>query len=179
MIIVLMLVVLAVLAIVALLFIARGRGASVNALVQLEGRTRPVDIAAFRNLVAPSEEQYLREQLPIAEFKKVHRERMRAAIEYLHELADNAAVLLRLGESARRSDDPEIAQAGQELVSSALVLRVLVISSQAKLYTSMWLPSLRFSPERVTSSYESLTGTVVRLGRLQKYSQAGSILAAL
>jgi hypothetical protein len=176
---VLSLVFFAVLAVVALLLLARGRAASVNAVGQLGGRTRPIDIAAFRNLVAPTEEQYLRQRLPKREFRKIHAERMKAAIGYLQRVGDNAAVLLRLGESARRSENLEVAKAGAELVNTALNVRLLVLLGQAKLCANMLLPGLHFSPERLTSSYESLTGTVVRLGRLQNYADAGRIGTSL
>jgi len=176
---VLMLVLIAILAVIGLLILARGQSPSITAVAQLQGRTRPVDVAAFRNLVDIDEEDYLRERLSKEDFKAIHRERMKAAIEYLHCVAGNAAVLLRLGESARRSADPEVVTAGQELVNDALMLRVFVLLTEAKLYATILLPGLRFTPDRVASSYENLTGAVMRLGMLQKYVHVGRIAATL
>ena len=59
---------------------------------------------------------------------------MRAAMEYIHNTAHNAAYLLRMGEAAARSPDPRIAQAGRQLIDSALRLRANALLSDAKLY---------------------------------------------
>ena len=175
----LILVFLAALALAGLFFFARGRSASVNALAELKEQTKPVDIAAFRNLIDPSEEDYLRENLSKPDFRSIRRERLYAAIEYLRCVSANAAVLLRLGEAARKSEDPEVAKAAQELVNSALVLRLNVLAAEAKLYANIVVPGLRLSPGTIAASYENLTGSVTRLGRLQNYVHAGRIAATL
>ena len=46
-----------------LLYVEGGQNASVNRLEDLAGRTRPVDLEAFRNLVDPEEENFLRASL--------------------------------------------------------------------------------------------------------------------
>jgi hypothetical protein len=96
---------------------------------------------------------------------------MRAAVEYVQCVAHNASVLLRLGEAARLSADPEIAQAGRELVESALRIRIYALSAGLKLRVSMVMPGLHISPAAVSTSYENLTGVVSRLGRLQHRSR--------
>ncbi len=95
-----------------LLYVEGGRNSSVNGVEDLAGRTRPVDLEAFRNLVDASEEDFLRASLSRREFRAVQRERTRAAVEYIRNSAHNAACLLRLGEAASRSGDPRIAEAG-------------------------------------------------------------------
>src|SRR5690349_21886050 len=80
------------------LFLAvRGRSVIVNDITELQGKTQPVDLLAFRNLISPLEEQYLREHLARSEFRSVQRQRLLAAIAYLDCVSNNAAVLLRLG----------------------------------------------------------------------------------
>jgi len=175
----LFLVVLAVFALASLFFFARGRSASVKALSDLKEKTRPVDVAAFRNLIDPSEEDYLRANLSRGDFRSIRRERLLAAIEYLRCVSANAAVLVRLGEAARRSENPEIAKAAQDLVNSALILRLNVLAAEAKLYANILIPGLRLSPGTIASSYEKLTGTVTRLGLLQNYAHTGKIPATL
>ena len=93
-----------------LLYVEGGRNSSVNGLEDLAGRTRPVDLEAFRNLVDAGEEDFLRANLSRREFRAVQRERTRAAVEYIRNSAHNAACLLRLGEAASRSGDPRIAR---------------------------------------------------------------------
>jgi hypothetical protein len=165
------LVVFAVLAIVALVVSARGRSAHVADVAELEGRLRPVDVLAFRNLVDLSEEEFLRDNLPPRAFRAIQRERISAAVEYVNCVAQNASLLLRLGEAARASTDPEIANAGNELVESALRIRIYALSAGIKLRARLVLPGLTVSPTAVSNSYENLTGLVSRLGRLQHRSR--------
>ena len=80
-----------------LLYVEGGRNSSVNGVEDLAGRTRPVDLEAFRNLVDAREEDFLRASLSRDEFRAVQRERTRAAVEYIRNSAHNAACLLRLG----------------------------------------------------------------------------------
>lgn len=101
-----------------LLYAVRGKTSPIAGLDDLVGRTRPVDIDAFRNLIDPAEEEFLRENLPAGEFRAVQRERLRAAVEYVSCAAHNAAILVRLGESARLNLDPKISEAGQQLLDS-------------------------------------------------------------
>ncbi len=162
-----------------LLVMARGRAADVHDLEELPARTQPVDLAAFRNLTDPAEEEYLRAQLPAKEFRRLQRERLRAALEYVGRAAGNAALLVRLGEAARRSPDPAVAQAARELVDDALRLRLYALLAGAKLRARLLLPGARLSPASLLDRYQRLTEAVGRLSRAQKPSFAGRISAAL
>lgn len=175
----LLLVVAALAAVVLLLRAARGPGAAVDNLEELPGRTQPVDLAAFRNLIDDSEEEYLRVRLPRREFRRLQRERMRATLEYVQRVALNAAILLRLGESARTSPDPAVAQAAQELANRALRLRLHALLAEAKLRAGLLLPGARLSSAAVLDRYQRLTEAVARLSRAQKPSFTGRISAAL
>ena len=166
----------ALLAMGALIMAARGRSGTVTDVAELEGKLRPVDLLAFRNLVAAEEEEFLRSNLPAKVFRVVQKERIGAAVEYVQCVAQNASLLLRLGEAARASADPEIANAGRELVESALRIRIYALSAAMKLRARRVLPGLSVSPSAVSSSYENLTGLVSRLGRLQHRS--GQLAAA-
>ena len=104
-----------------------------NALEELVSQTRAVDIEAFRNLVDPDEELYLRRQLSPREFRSIHRERMMAATEYVRAASHNAMILMQLGEATRQHADPEIARTGQELVNNATQLRLYSLLAMAKL----------------------------------------------
>jgi hypothetical protein len=75
MIITFVLVVAALLALFFLIRLAKGRGFSALPVADPKSRIRPVDVRAFRNLIDPAEESYLRQNLPPAEFAAIHRER--------------------------------------------------------------------------------------------------------
>lgn len=161
-----LLVVLAFLALVFFVWLAKGRAATPEPQ-QLAGRIRPVDVEAFRNLMDPAEESYLRENLSPADFRTIRRERLRAALAYVFCVAGNAAILVRIGEAARHSPEPSIAQAGERLVESALRLRLAAFQAVAKIYLGILLPTVDISSTRLADGYESMTGLVFALGRLQ------------
>jgi len=157
-----------------LLLVAKTRAGNVFGLPDPAGRIQPVDIDAFRNLIDPSEEEYLRSHLAAAEFRKVHRQRLRAAVEYVACAAQNAGALIRLGEAASRSPEPEVAQAGAKLLDNAVRLRMFALQARAKLYVGILLPGMKISPAGLPESYERLTGMVLLLGRLQHPSRGAS-----
>lgn len=164
---------------VVLLQAVRGQSVAVNRLEELEGRTQPVDLQAFRNLTDPREEEYLKAQLRPADFRALQRERLRAALGYVRRAANNASILLRVGEAARRNADPEIARAADELVESALKLRMYALLAVGLLHVRILLPDGGWSPARVAADYQGLRERVARLSRLQRPEYAGRIAAAL
>jgi hypothetical protein len=125
---------------------------------------RSVDLRAFRNLMDPDEEDYLRRNLPPGDFRRIQRERLRAAVEYVKCAAFNAAVLTRFAEPARRSPDPAVAQAAVKLIDNAIRLRSYALQAIPKLYLAMIFPGHGFSPASVVESYELMTRQVVLLG---------------
>ncbi len=164
---------------VFLLRAARGHAAMVRELPELEGLTRPVDLAAFRNLVDPAEEEYLRANLPRRQFRMIQRQRMRAALEYVERTKHNGAILLRLGESARRDADSEVAAAGRELASRALRLRIIAQLATGILYARITIPEAHISIGKVTDMYENLTDGLFQLTQLQNPTYANRIAAVL
>jgi hypothetical protein len=169
-------VILVLLALLTLLFlvrVARVRAAH-NSIVGVEAlarQMRTVDIEAFRNLLDPGEEQYLRAHLPAREFRRVRRQRLRAAAEYVHCASRNAAVLIRLGEAARHSPEASVVEAGTRLVESATQLRLFAFQATSKLYLGMVFPALHVSAGSIPASYERITGIGMTLGRLQHSPQ--------
>lgn len=169
------LVVFALLALIFLIRIAKGRGFSMVAAVDHKIQVRPVDVRAFRNLIDPAEEEFLRRNLPRSDFAAIHRERLRAAILYIAAASHNAAVLMRVGEAARRNPEPAIAEAGEKLVDSALRLRLFAFQATAKLYIGLILPQLQISSLSLAESYERMTRLGFVLNRLQSSGQKATL----
>ena len=161
------LIVLSVAALVLFVHMARGRRITVENLEDLRGRTRPVDSESFRNLIDPAEEEYLRSNLSARDFRMVQRERLRATLEYVQAASQNSAVLLRLGEAARRSPDPKVALAGDQVMSSAIRLRMFALIAVPKLYVGILLPGARLSPGRLVEGYQQLSGLAGQLALMQ------------
>jgi hypothetical protein len=174
-----LLVTLAILLVAGMLLAARGRAATIRNLSELEGRTRPVDVVAFRNLIDPREEQYLRAALPRRAFRKVQRERLRAALAYVGSVAQNAAIVLRLGESAQNDPQHEIARVGRALSEQALRLRILAAMAAIKISVRILIPELQLSPAVVMDAYCQLSGQVMELCRHQMPANASRVVAAL
>lgn len=162
-----------------LLYLEGGSHSSVGGMEDLAGRTRPVDLSAFRNLVDPKEDDFLRANLRPREFRTIQRERARSAMDYLRNTTHNAAFLLRLGEGAARSPDPRIALAGRQLVNSALRLRGYALLSRAQLYLRMALPGMRFSYGKIADNYQHLSGLAGQLALMQHPAQAARLSALL
>jgi len=151
---------------VVLLLLARLRDQRLSARIveNPAAHLRPVDIEAFRNLIDPDEEEYLRTRLSPVEFRKIQRERMRAAVECVSCAARNAMVLSRLGHAARHSPDPATAAAAGKLIDEALHLRMYAFQAMPRLYLGILFPSRPMAPLRVAEGYEQMTRQVVLLG---------------
>lgn len=158
------LVVTACLTLLVLLRLAKGQASAPNLLENPSAHIRSVDIEAFRNLIDPEEEEFLRASLRAPDFRRIQRERLLAAVEYISVAAQNAAVLLRIGEAARNSPHPATAAAAEILVENAIRLRLYAFQAIARLYVAMVLPGARVSVVRIAERYEQLTRQVVMLG---------------
>jgi len=158
---------------------ALARHVPAPSLLALEEQIKPVDMPAFRNLIDPGEEDYLREHLPAHTFRDIQRQRMRAALEYVRRTAYNGALLLRVGEALRGDHNPAVAAAARELVNNALRLRVNARLDTLVLYGRMAMPGARISVGRITDAYENLTQGLVRLARLQDPASAARLSAAI
>jgi len=127
----------------------------------------PIDVAAFRNLVNPAENEYLHRRLPAAEFRRVQRERLRAAAAYIRTAGRNATVLVAVGQAALAASDEKTADAARQLVDSALLLRRNTTFALLRINLAIALPSLGSSAAPILSGYERLNGCAMLLGRLQ------------
>jgi hypothetical protein len=153
-----------VLALFSIIFLAKSHARSGGNLDELAAQLRPVDVRAFRTLMAQSEEQFLRENLPVDEFRTIHRQRMFAAIEYVRCAAQNAAILVRLGEAARLSPDPEIVTAAERLLDNALRLRLYALQATPRIYLAILLPGISRTPYAFADTYDKMTRQVIMLG---------------
>jgi hypothetical protein len=136
----------------------------------LNGEIRPVDVEAFRNLINPAEDEYLRLCLPPSQFRVVRRERLHAMAAYVQLIASNATVLVSVGEAALASGDVRLAEAARKLVNDALLLRRNATVALARIYIALAWPNSGFAAVRVAERYEQLSGAAMLLGRLQNPS---------
>ncbi len=155
------------LALASILYLVKGHHATGGNLDELTSQLRPIDVDAFRNLIDAREEEFLRQRLPAHEFRSVHRERMLAAVEYVWCAAQNAAILIRLGEAAKQDSDPAISAAAGKLVDNALRLRLYAFQAIPRLYLGILLPHTSLRPYFIAETYDIMTRQVVMLGCLR------------
>ena len=142
----------------------RIRPASLEKAVQAFGS---VDIEAFRNLIDPAEEAFLRDQLPLNKFRDIKRQRAWAALIYTWEVGKSAKALALVGQAARRSSDPVIVASAVQLTENALQLRLDTVQASLHFLGEILLPGLkpRTLPPLV-DRYRQSSDTLMRLGGL-------------
>ena len=161
------LVVAAAVALGIILRLAVTRSSQARENLGLVATIHPIDIEAFRNLINPAEDDYLRRRLPPSQFRVVRRERLRAMAAYVQVAASNATVLVRVGQGALASNDPRVLRVAQQVVNDALLLRRNTTVALARIYLAVAWPNSDFAAVRVVDRYEELSGAAMLLGRLQ------------
>lgn len=160
------LVIAAVLALVFILGVALSRSLQISTGSRAD-RIQPIDVEAFRNLVDPAEDAYLRRRLPAGEFRLVRRQRLRAMAAYVRTAGRNAAILVRMGQSALTAGDAQTAEAARRLVDNALLLRRNAAFALLRIYLAQTWPNSGGMAEPVLRGYEQVNGSAMLLGRLQ------------
>jgi hypothetical protein len=173
------LVIAAALALVFILSVTVSRSLQISGRAALATQIRPIDVEAFRNLVDPREDDYLRRRLPPAEFRLVRRERLRAMAIYVRTAGRNAAVLVRMGQTAITASDAHTAEAARQLVDNALLLRRNAAFALLRIYVALAWPNSGLAATPILLGYEKLNGSAMLLGRLQNPAAPVRISASL
>jgi hypothetical protein len=147
----------------------RGRSIAVRTGEDLERLLQPVDLSAFRNLIDPEEDEFLRSELPESEYESLRSERSAAAMKYVDVLSSNAAILLWLGDQAASSLDPDLAIAGRELSNAALRVRMKALQAKAYLIISIAVPALNIRFNNLISDYGRIRERASAIRRLEEY----------
>jgi hypothetical protein len=171
------LVIAAVLCLIVILRLAVSRSLQISSRAGLAARIQPIDVEAFRNLIDPSEDEFLHRHLAAGEFRRVRRERLRAMRAYIRVVARNATVLIEIGQAALTSGQTSTEQAARELVDQALLLRRNAAFSLLKIYISLAWPTSALTAVPILRAYEQLNGAAMLLTRLQNPAAPVRILA--
>jgi len=174
-------IVLVIAAAVALIFILR---VTVSRSLQISPGTglaqiEPIDVEAFRNLVDPAEDDYLRRRLPASEFRMVRRERLRAMAAYIQAANKNAKVLVKMGQAALTAGDAPTVEAARRLVDNALLLRRNASFALVRIHIALAWPNSGLAATPVLHTYEELSGSAMLLGRLKNPAAPVRISATL
>jgi hypothetical protein len=138
---------------------------------RLASEPMALDIAAFRNLVDPAEEEFLRVNLTRELFRTIQRQRLRAAVEYVQCAAGQARMLVRMADATRNERTGELPQISEELVAAAIRLRALSLLVLLSLYLRIVFPELRMPLIEMPAIYEHVVG----LGQLAGVRRAARV----
>jgi len=159
--------------------IVHGNAAQISNLDELPRSAKAIDLPAFLNLIDPAEEGFLRANLTPKVFRQVQRQRLLATVEYVRRVANNAGVLVQLGEAVSREANSEVSALGRELATTAIRLRALALLALCFLCVRIAMPNMRLSLLRVPTRYEYLVEEVARLARFKGLVHVNRIICAL
>jgi hypothetical protein len=114
-----------------------------------------------------------------SEFRHVRRQRLRAMAAYVQTAGRNAAILVRMGQSALSAADPRISEAARQLVDNALMLRRNAAFALVRIYVALAWPDSGLAATPILHGYERLNGSAMLLGRLQNPAAPVRISATL
>jgi hypothetical protein len=110
------------------------------------------------NLLHPEVEDHIRSTLPPAQFKRIQWKRIRLAVQYLGDLAENAKVFQAWGKHERslsvKFPDAERKRASLELITACVQSRICVFRVIAMLH--WWLVRMAFLPFLSPPSFRKL-----------------------
>jgi hypothetical protein len=157
--------------------IARGNAERMSNASDLEGRTKPVDVLAFRNLMDSGQDRFLQSTLPAPEYRRLKKMRNGAAISYVVTVYENAAILLRLGEALQRQ--PATFEDGVQIVNLALKNRISAALLLVKLGIGWLFPGRDLNTEALTAEYCQLRENVVGILRRTMPLKSSQLIAGL
>ncbi len=135
------------------LLIARRRAPGDVSYASLLDRLEPIDVPALQNLIDPRELAFLQSNLDPKALANLERMRNRALVVYVKRIVRNTDILLMCADAATRSEVPEIATAGTDLLSQAMRTRIRALSTLALLYGSRVIPSLAANVPQTVAGY--------------------------
>jgi hypothetical protein len=115
-----------------------------------------IDVQIFRVLLDRNEELQLRSFLSQNQFAAFQRRRIRLALRMLELVDENAGMLMELGRLAKIKGDPALTQKVDELIATALQLRLNLFLAKFCLYLKWLFPSSSVSLPAFEVRYQHL-----------------------
>lgn len=132
---------------------ARRHRRQLRSLEDFQSQWRPLDLEAFANLLDPTEEKFLQENLPRAEFRKIRRQRLLVIWEYVGRISFNARLMVQAGQIIQHHNTGMEAIRAQQHVQHAMQLRVLVFAAQVSLVMKVVLPGMETPLQTLLQKY--------------------------
>lgn len=144
------------------------------------GKQNEIDVEILSLLLSREEDDYLRESLSDGEFRRTKRQRVSLAWKYLDLIGKNSRHLIQIVESARSSNDPQVARAANDLLQMAFRVRMNLPIVQLSLLTEWLWPTLRLHTPLKIDRYREIVKTAVFIlqrlegARSEPLSQVGN-----
>lgn len=139
---------------------------------------QPLDVQAFHTLTDRDDERFLREKLVRSQFFKIKRQRIRVTFRYLDRISNNAGLVLRLGQTAQGSHDPEVQRAAARVVDLATRVRLHCMIATVKMGLEYAFPTMQLRPATLVNRYQELRENVMLLGSVQP-QQMGAVASSI
>ena len=143
----------------AILFIVlavRQRAISAD-LDQIAAQIREIDVESFRRLINPAEQEFLRNHLPLLEFRRIHYERTLAAAEYVWAAARNARIMMRLAEAAEQDATAAVVATAERLKQNASIMCLYALKTIPRLLVNALVPRENQECQVIASSYAAIS----------------------
>lgn len=159
------LVIFAVMFLLCVLWLVRGGVARTNEPGS-PGRLHQIDLPAFRNLLSPGDDEFLRTSLSPVHYRQLRRARLRAVQEYLVWISEDCVVLISMLQQ-QAQDDSSSAQETALLIKSASQIRLISSVLWVLLWGEYLFPGLKIQPLRLLERYEEFRTNAGACLRLQ------------
>ena len=144
----------------------RGNNQPVHSIEDVRRLLKQVDLQSFQNLIDPAQDAFLHRHLRGKALRTVQRARRVAAADYLWHVAHNAGLLIRAGQFARTTDNAQVASAGRNLASVAVMTRVLALLALARVSIGIAFPQSIARCKPVLEQYDVMNSMYMHLGIL-------------
>ena len=139
------------------LYATRRHAAQLRSLEDFRARWNKVDVEAFANLIDPAEEDFLRSRLPARDFRRLQRQRLRVARDYLGRVGHNAQLMVQAGQIVLQHNSGPEAEATRAHIRDAMRLRTLVFQAQVSLTLQLAIPGYHAHLDQVLRVYNDTT----------------------
>jgi hypothetical protein len=143
----------------------------IRSLEDWEAQRHEIDIQIFRLLLDRDEERYLRSSLPRNQFLAFQRMRTRLALRIVRLVEENASMAMRLGQLAKMKRGPVLTQTANEMVATAIQLRLNLFLVKPCLLLKWLFPSWVISVPAFEERYRHLLDCMVYIRQLNRQAR--------
>src|SRR6266849_4128642 len=149
----------------------RSGHSDIRSLEDWETQRHEIDIPIFRLLLDRDEERYLRSSLSRNQYITFQRMRIRLALRMLRLVEENASMSMRFGQLANIKRDPALTQTANEVVATAIQLRLNLLLVKPCLLLKWLFPSGMISVPAFEEIYRHLLDCVVCIRQVNRSVQ--------